>query len=33
LDNLHVSTDADELLGRLHGACLKATGLDIYRDI
>jgi predicted Rossmann-fold nucleotide-binding protein len=33
LDNLHVGTDADELLGRLHGACLKATGLDSYRDI
>ena len=33
LDNLHVGNDADELLERLHGACLKATGLDSYRDI
>lgn len=33
LDKLHVGTDADELLGRLHGACLKATGPDSYRDI
>lgn len=33
LDKLHVGTDADELLGRLHGACLEATGPDSYRDI
>jgi len=33
LDNLHVGTDADELLGRLRGACLKAAGPDSYRDI
>ncbi len=33
LDKLHVGTDADELLGQLHGACLKATGPDSYRDI
>ena len=33
LDKLHVSTDADELLQQLHGACLMATGPDDYRDI
>lgn len=33
LDSLHVGTDADELLERLHGACAKATGPDSYRDI
>ena len=32
LDSLHVGTDADELLERLHGACAKATGPDNYRD-
>ncbi len=32
LDNLHVGTDADELLERLHRACVKATGPDNYRD-
>ena len=33
LDKLHVGTDADELLDRLHGTSLKATGPDSYRDI
>ena len=33
LDSLHVGTDADKLLERLHGACAKATGPDNYRDI
>ncbi|MEI8264169.1 MAG: TIGR00730 family Rossman fold protein [Betaproteobacteria bacterium] len=33
LDKLHVGTDADELLERLHRNCLKANGPDSYRDI